>query len=325
MTSRALGNGLTQNYTYNTWNQQGGRLQNITTGTLQNLTYAYDPVGNILSIVDAAAGSQTQNFEYDDLDRLWHASATGTEAEGGYAQETYDYDTLTGNLQLKGDLTLHYEDASHAHAATSATKDGVTNTYTYDANGNMETRVANGQSHKFHYDAENRLVSVTDLDGTIQVASFEYDADGARIKSVMDGETIVFIGSHCEIANPGQTQIVTRYYLAGGTRVAMRKGETLSYLLADHISSTSLTTNESGVRSLEKNAAQMIAKVGEALVRLVVQIQAMVVEQNPHQSRDLVKVVVTGTTIMEVKTITIRTIVGPSSGHVTILMPRCGE
>jgi RHS repeat-associated protein len=192
--------------------------------------------------------------EYSDeshLTAFWHASATGEEEAGGYAQETYDYSTSTGNMQLKGAFTLHYDDTSHAHAATSATKEGVTNTYTYDANGNMETRVANGQSHKFHYDAENRLISVTDLDGIIQIASFEYDADGARVQSVMDGETTVFIGSHYEIANPGTNQIVTKYYLAGGVQVAMRQGETLSYLLADHIGSTSLSTDASGNRTSE--------------------------------------------------------------------------
>jgi RHS repeat-associated protein len=250
ITSRALGNGLTQNYTYYNWNQAGGRLQNLTTGGLQNITYTYDSVGNILSIADSV-NTLTQNFEYDELDRLWHASATGTAEQGGYAQETYTYNTDTGNLEIKGDLTLHYDDASHAHAATSSTKEGVTNTYTYDSNGNMETRVVNGQSHKFHYDAENRLVSVTNLDETVQVASFEYNADGARIQSVMDGETIVFIGNHYEISNPGPNQIVTKYYMAGATRVAMRKGGTLSYLIGDHIGSTSLTTDANGNRTSE--------------------------------------------------------------------------
>jgi hypothetical protein len=61
MTSRALGNGLTQAYDYYDWNEQvngfgqGGRLQNLTTGSLQNLTYTYDPVGNITSLTNVTA------------------------------------------------------------------------------------------------------------------------------------------------------------------------------------------------------------------------------------------------------------------------------
>jgi RHS repeat-associated protein len=49
---------------------------------------------------------------------------------------------------------------------------------------------------------------------------------------------------------------LTRYYFAGASRIAMRKyilpqTNTLTYLLADHISSTSLTTDSSGVRTSE--------------------------------------------------------------------------
>jgi RHS repeat-associated protein len=39
---------------------------------------------------------------------------------------------------------------------------------------------------------------------------------------------------------------VTKYYYAGAQRVAMRKGSTLSYLLSDHLGSTSLTLDASG-------------------------------------------------------------------------------
>ncbi|MBI4760292.1 MAG: hypothetical protein HY780_03655 [Chloroflexi bacterium] len=68
--TRALGSGLTQTYTYYPWNQQGGRLQTLATGSLQNLTYAYDANGNILSIADTV-NNETQTFTtYDALDRL---------------------------------------------------------------------------------------------------------------------------------------------------------------------------------------------------------------------------------------------------------------
>ena len=39
---------------------------------------------------------------------------------------------------------------------------------------------------------------------------------------------------------------MTKYYFAGAQRVAMRSGSTLYYLLADHLGSTSLTTNTNG-------------------------------------------------------------------------------
>jgi RHS repeat-associated protein len=83
------------------------------------------------------------------------------------------------------------------------------------------------------------------------VASFTYDGDGNRLKSVMGTETTLFIGGHYEVTNPGSGQTVTKYYFAGAQRVAMKKtvipqSETLTYLLGDHLGSTSLavTGNE---------------------------------------------------------------------------------
>jgi len=55
--------------------------------------------------------------------------------------------------------------------------------------------------------------------------------------------TTYFVGSHYEVTNG----TVTKYYYAGSQRVAMRTNGTLNYLLGDHLGSTSLTTDASGV------------------------------------------------------------------------------
>jgi RHS repeat-associated protein len=111
----------------------------------------------------------------------------------------------------------------------------------------MTQRNADGKSYTFAYDAENRLVAVSG-DST---ATFVYNGDGQRVKSVMDGETTLFVGGHYEITNPGAGQTVTKYYMAGATRVAVRKDGTLSYMLADHLGSTSLVTDTNGNRTSE--------------------------------------------------------------------------
>ena len=54
--------------------------------------------------------------------------------------------------------------------------------------------------------------------------------------------TTYYVGAHYQV----EDGVVTKYYFAGAQRVAMRKNGTLSYLLADHLGSTSLTTNTSG-------------------------------------------------------------------------------
>jgi RHS repeat-associated protein len=85
------------------------------------------------------------------------------------------------------------------------------------------------------------LVAVTGA----ATASFVYDADGKQVKSTVGGVTTYYVGQHYE--KKGTT--VTKYYFAGATRLAVRTGGTLSYLLGDHLGSSSVTTNASGVKT----------------------------------------------------------------------------
>jgi len=67
----------------------------------------------------------------------------------------------------------------------------------------------------------------------------------------MGSETILFVGGHYEVSNPGSGQTVTKYYFAGASRVAMRKyvipqSMAVEYMLGDHLGSTSITTDSSG-------------------------------------------------------------------------------
>ena len=77
---------------------------------------------------------------------------------------------------------------------------------------------------------------------TSTIASFTYDGDGRQVKAVVGGVTTYYVGAHYQVDNG----VVTKYYFAGAQRVAMRKNGTLYYLLADHLGSTSITTNTSG-------------------------------------------------------------------------------
>lgn len=118
-------------------------------------------------------------------------------------------------------------------------------TYSYDANGNMITRhVKEGTQFKdytLNYDAENRLVSVSGA----ATASFVYDGDSKQVKSVVDGVTTYYVGNHYKVKN----SVVTKHYFAGATRLAVRTGGTLSFLLADHIGSSSITTDANGAKT----------------------------------------------------------------------------
>jgi RHS repeat-associated protein len=73
-------------------------------------------------------------------------------------------------------------------------------------------------------------------------ATFLYDGDGQRVAQTINDVTTYFIGNYYEVTDG----VVTKYYYAGSTRIALRQNGTLYYLLSDHLGSTTLVTDASG-------------------------------------------------------------------------------
>jgi YD repeat-containing protein len=90
------------------------------------------------------------------------------------------------------------------------------------------------------WDAENRLVQITQ--GT-SVSTFIYDGDGNRVQATVDGVTTTYIGGYYEWRH-GTTQ--RKYYYHGGQRVAMREGGVTTWLLGDHLGSSSVSCRQDG-------------------------------------------------------------------------------
>ena len=184
-----------------------------------------------------------QSFTYDAADRLTSAAASGGTG-GNVGLESYSYQAETGVLSSKGGQALSYtaqvscpegsRSLPHAASAMGA------NTYSYDCSGNMTQRVIGGSTYNLAYDAENRLSTVSGAAS----ATYVYDGDGVRVKSAAGGATTVTIGSYFEWT--GSSSTMKRYYEAGGSRIGMRQGSTLYWLVSDHLGSTSVTANASG-------------------------------------------------------------------------------
>jgi YD repeat-containing protein len=195
-----LGNSLATTYTYFPWTTVNGqgRLQNISTGSLQNMSYTYDAVGNVLSIV----GPDTQSFTYNALDRL-------VTARNAYTED-YAYDAI-GNLTSKTGVGSYSYTAQSTscpdgaltkpHAVTTA----GSNTYCYDRNGNTVWRNV-GSTYTLGYDTENRLTSVN---GGAS-ATFMYDGDGNRVKGTVNGVTTYYVGNYYELSGSVTGRIVWR-------------------------------------------------------------------------------------------------------------------
>ena len=74
------------------------------------------------------------------------------------------------------------------------------------------------------------------------------------MKSVINGETIYFVGGYYEFNDT--TNEVTKYYFAGASRIAMRKytvpqTTTLTYLLGDHLGGTTFSPDATGALVIE--------------------------------------------------------------------------
>ncbi|HRP69374.1 MAG TPA: hypothetical protein PLY93_07575, partial [Turneriella sp.] len=195
-----LGNGVKTTYTYKSDNRRLENLQsqlpNPSQYKFQNLSYAYDAVGNITQIQNdiilpdtlplfgnagrvghRVGGPSTQNFGYDDLYRL--TSATGTYQQTPWTTNRFtlsmQYDSIH-NITQKNQLNEfvnpggahRYFDTSYNYAyAYNATKPHAASDIgpyenLYDANGNLIRREHKNTHWMRHmvWDEENRLACV---------------------------------------------------------------------------------------------------------------------------------------------------------------------
>lgn len=179
------------------------RLEHLHTASgptvLQDLTYTFDQVSNILGMVDArpsrtAVNDQTQTFIYDNLYRLTHATGT-------YGQIDYDYDSIGNLIRQSSTVTderldlgeMRYgENGAGPHALTSVASD----TYRYDANGN-QLGTANST---YTWNARDWLVAVADEAST---STYAYDADGQRLRQTVSRSgvmtTTLYPGQYAEL------------------------------------------------------------------------------------------------------------------------------
>ena len=82
--------------------------------------------------------------------------------------------------------------------------------------------------------------------GTSTTVNYRYDGFGQRYKKeALGGMTTYYIGDHFEIK--GGTQV--KYIFAGNLRVAQVEGITLTYIHKDHLGSSTVMTDDSGVET----------------------------------------------------------------------------
>ncbi|MDV0446472.1 hypothetical protein MsAg5_03110 [Methanosarcinaceae archaeon Ag5] len=226
ITKKEFSNGVTTDLTYDGWTK---RLQNINTPDLQDLDYSFDEKGNIIEIADNVVG-ETQQFGYDDLDRL---TTAGSET---YSQQ-FVYNPLGSILGHKNgtDITLfEYGNGAGIHAPT---KVGDSNLL-YDSNGNL----VEDETFVYVYNDANHLKEVVKKSEDRVIAEFFYDESGNRVKKIEEGIVSYYVTDDYEIED--NEEVV--YYFADGRRVAKESSEGRFWYLDDHLGSTSVMIDENG-------------------------------------------------------------------------------
>ena len=238
--STVFPNGVISDYGYDTQ----GRLSTLThtLGTNPSFTdfgYTYNPVGNLLSIIDNVNAAQTRTSTYDGLQRLKTGGTTGT-------LEAYDYDS-TGNRTTSFLSTLH----THDDANRLLEDDDFT--YTYDANGNLETKTSKAVPTDiitYTWDAQDQLIQITFPDSTTDI--YKYDGLGRRIEKNVNGSITryVYDGQNIALEYDRTNTFVARYSHGQHTDqplAVQRAGVGFFYYHADHQGSIINLTDSSGL------------------------------------------------------------------------------
>ena len=251
-----LGNGTETTYTYD---KQRERLQvmNLTADgqTVMENRYRYDAVDNILGITNAAnptsltklnkaklGGRSSHTYEYDELNRLIHASGKAKRASydmvmsfGRMSEPLTKVQKVDSTTTAKSyNFAYKYEDSSHPTAPTQIGHDH----YTYDANGNptLVTNDSTNTTREMYWDEDNRLMVLSDNGKT---SRYTYNAAGERIMKsygTMEGvyingapqgitfhETDNFTLYPASILSVNKNRF-TKHYFIGDKRIASRIG-----------------------------------------------------------------------------------------------------
>ena len=251
-----LGNGTETTYTYD---KQRERLQvmNLTADgqTVMENRYQYDAVDNILGITNAAnptsltklnkaklGGRSSHTYEYDELNRLVHASGKAKCASydmvmsfGRMSEPLTKVQKVDSTTTAKSyNFAYKYEDSNHPTAPTQIGNDH----YTYDANGNptLVTNDSTNTTREMYWDEDNRLMVLSDNGKT---SRYTYNAAGERIMKsygTMEGvyingapqgitfhETDNFTLYPASILSVNKNRF-TKHYFLGDKRIASRIG-----------------------------------------------------------------------------------------------------
>lgn len=189
----------------------------------------------IRQITDNIDTAYTTGYLYDDYNRLTSATASAF-------SRSYGYDPF-GNITNFNGVTLNYAtNSSGAPATNRLSTDSASNSYTYDAAGNMTA----GAGQSYSYDGANRLKEV----GSGGANVYGYDGDGKRVKKTEGGATVFYVYSSKlgqSVMEVTASSIQRAYVYSKNKMVAMQGTDGQFYWLhTDHLNNSRAMTDANG-------------------------------------------------------------------------------
>lgn len=215
--------------------------------TIQDLTYAYDPVGNIEQIVDASDTdtAKTTDYTYDDLYRLVLAEITNPaysnvdNPKQELTSQGFEYDAIGNIIYHPEHGTYNYEgnqesNYGNPHAVTSTDEGRL---YLYDNNGN----VVSDDYSTYAWDYNNRLIEVENEAGSFL---YSYDTTGQRMKAETPNDTLYYpTAFYTATDSEPEKHIFFNDTAVATVRGSNSSAETFT-IHTDHLSGSNVITNE---------------------------------------------------------------------------------
>jgi RHS repeat-associated protein len=206
--------------------------------TLDNLTYALDPAGNVTSSNDAEGAHQ---YAYDADRQLLTATHTQTVVQ---PNEFYTYDKIGNRLTSHSspNYVLSYMNGGKG----SRLLNDAQFTYVYDAEGNLTRRTStlDGSHTDFTWDHFDRLTSMVETSGAgTQMASetYVYDFAGRRIRVIRPQgvEQYFYFGLNPVLVLDGAGNVLSRnlYGLGTDELYAQEQAAQTKWTLSDRVNS----------------------------------------------------------------------------------------
>ncbi len=235
-------------FTVACWRNEFGEVTNTVaahSGELCRVDRGYDLLGRIQSKVETIFGKTvTWHYAYDTLGQLVEVKRDGV------IVEAYAYDAVGNRIGMTNALTGETLTASdYRYDADNKLLQAGIRTFTYDADGRLQTARLSGVATAFHYNTDGTLAGVDLPDG--RRIAYLHDSRGRRVARTVNGirtHAWLYGENFMPLAEyDSQGALRTVFLYAGrSTPVAFIRDGVTHHIVSDHLGSPRLVVDSNG-------------------------------------------------------------------------------